>query len=156
MSASAAVSRAAELAPDEASLLTRIASAAFFAGNLDVARRCVDRARAAAPRRFVLSRDLRLLDRQLSRREKTQPEVDELAYAFDTEPSGEGALRLARHLAANGQTYSAYYAAARGHLLDPDSRALRRVTRRLAKDIPADVLAEADEWAGTDRPFRRS
>lgn len=149
----AAVRRAIDYGHDDASVLTRAASMCFYQADLVTARRCVDRAKQIMPRGFPLKKDLRELDRNLGRREKTVERHRRLSKSFNAEPHDRRvAADFARHLADTGREYTAFFVVARGLYYQPEDRSLRRLERKLRKTVPDDVRAEAEEWAASGEP----
>jgi len=151
----AAVRRAIRCAPSDAAVLTKAASMCFYAGDLETARGCIDRAKTIAPRDFALKSDLKELDRHAVRRERGRADEKRLLEAFDADPGRPGlAAEFARHLIRNGQRYAAYHVVARALRHRADDRALRRLEKKLRAAVPDDVRAEAEQWAASERPFR--
>ena len=149
-----ALQRAAGCGENDADVLTQVASMAFYAGEVEAARRCIDRAKKIAPRQFVLNEDLKELDRNVRRRDEGLEAESRLSSLFGSDPGRPGvAADLARHLERNGQTYAAYHAVARGLHYRPDDRSLLRLEKELGRAVPDDVRAEAERWAASDEPF---
>lgn len=148
------VRRAAACADDDPGILTRVASLCFYAGDVSAARSYISRAKEVAPRGFPLRRELKDLERRAARRARGMAAEARLTEEFDADPGRPGlAAELARHLAANGQRYAAYHAVARGLHYHPDDRTLRRLEKKLRREVPADVRDEAEQWAASDQPF---
>jgi hypothetical protein len=125
----------------------------FFEADLAMARCCADRAKRIAPRGFLLRKELKELDRNLSRREEGLDIERRLSRSFNAEPSDrQVATDFARHLVRTGRTYVAYHVIARGLRYHPDDRSLRRLKKKAGKIVPDAVKAEAEEWAASGEP----
>jgi hypothetical protein len=125
----------------------------FYAADVPTARRCIDRAKRIQPRGFPLKKDLKELDRNVSRREKGQEVEERLSQAFESDPARPDlATDYARHLAGQGRSYAAYHIVARGLHYHPDDRSLRQLEEKLRPAVPDDVRAEAKEWAASGKP----
>jgi Flp pilus assembly protein TadD len=149
----AAVHRAIDLGWDDAAILTQAADRCFWEGDLAMARRCVDRAERIKPRGFVFQKELKEVDRNLSRREKGLARERSLSRSFNAEPRNRRvATDLARHLIRTGRSAAAYHVVARGLLYHPEDRHLRRLERKLHKTVPGEVRTEAKEWAPSGEP----
>jgi len=150
----AAVHRAIDCGEDDAAILTQAASRCFFRGDLTTARRCIDRAKRVAPRGFPLKKELKELDRNLTRRQKGSKVENRLSESFDAEPGNRKVtIDFARHLVRTGRTYTAYYIVARGLHHHPDDRSLRRLERTLCSVVPDAERAEAKRWATSGEPL---
>jgi Flp pilus assembly protein TadD len=149
----AAVYRAIDCGQDDAGVLTRAASMCFYAADVPMARDCIDRAKKIQPRGFALKKDLKELDRKVSRREKEGEVEERLSEVFDEDPARPGlATEYARLLAKQGRAYAAYHVVARGLHYHPDDRSLRQLEKKLGLVVPDDVRAEAKHWAASGKP----